>query len=267
MNILFQIACNGSFISLIDLRNSVKRCPNSIMSDLEYILLLAGRFCIPSDNLHRLHICSLHYHTLLKVESKKHCELCKMLRNKSTFYRNISSLRPLSKSLAIALWQARQLSLYQKWTCTDCRHFIEREYVNNETMKLAEQMYQQLYDDSSDLVFPPEPSPMCSPCSEYMPSFDETPPNEIFRMTRDFQRLLRDQNFNQRIETTNSYRYMNNKSQRTFRKQTKEILLHVTQLLSSSDYNNVWDDIVTDEFMKTNMKISDTRYDKTSKIM
>lgn len=97
-------------------------------------------------------------------------------------------------------------------------------------MKLAEQMYQQLYDDSNNLVFTPEPSPMCSPCSEYIPSFDDTPSIEILQMTRDFQRLLRDQNFNQRIETTNSYRYMNDKSQRNFRNQTKEILLHITQL-------------------------------------
>jgi hypothetical protein len=43
---------------------------------------------------------------------------------------------------------------------------------------------------------------------------------------------------------------MNNKSQRTFRNQTKEILLHVTKLLAASDYKDVFNDIVNDEINK-----------------
>ncbi len=245
---------------MIDLRNSIKRCPRSINSDLEYLLLLAGRFSIPSDNLYRLHICSSHYHDLLKVVPKKRCELCKILRNKSAFCSNLSSLRPLSKSSAVALWHARQFSFYQHWTCTECRHFIEREYVTEETMKLADQIYQRLYDDSDDLILPPGASPMSSPCSEYCPSFHDIPSAEISDMTQAFKRLLREQGFNHRIETTNSYHSMKKKSQRAFRDQTKKILLHVTKFLSSSsDYNDLWDGIVIDEIRKKDL--IENRYD------
>jgi hypothetical protein len=45
--------------------------------------------------------------------------------------------------------------------------------VTDETKKIAGQIYERLYDDSDDLVVPPEPSPMASPCSEYCPSFDD----------------------------------------------------------------------------------------------
>jgi len=126
-------------------------------------------------------------------------------------------------------------------------------------MKLTDQVYARLYDDSDDLIFPPEASPMSSPCSEYYPSFDDTPSTEISDMTQAFKRLLREQHFNHRVETTNLYRNMNNKSQRNFRNQTKEILLHVTKLLSSSDYNDVWNGIIIDERSKNGS--NDNRYD------
>ncbi len=234
------------------MRNSDKRCPRSIKCDLEYLLLLAGHFSIPSDNVYRLHICSAHYHHLLKTPSipNTHCELCKVLRNKSTFCRNPSSLRQLSKPSAVALWHNRKIAYYQRWICTDCRHFIERKYVTNDTMQLTDQLYQRLYDDSDDIVFPPEPSPMSTPSSEYLPSFDNTASTEIFHMADALKRLLREQHFNHRIETTSSYHDMNNKSQRTFRNQTKEILLHVTKLLAASDYKDVFNDIVNDEINK-----------------
>ena len=245
---------------MIDLRNSVKRCPHSISSDLEHFLLLVGRFSVPSDNLYRLHICSSHYHHLLKVLLKKHCALCKILRNKSSNCTNLPSLRQVSKLLAVALWHARQLSLYQRWICTECRHFIKREYITDETRALANQLYQRLYDDSDDLIVSPKASPMSSPCSDYHPSFDNIPPVEISDMTQDFKRLLREQGFKDRIETTTSYHNMSRKSQCAFRDQTKAILQHVTKFLSSpSEYNDIWDGIISDEV--DTMDLAENRYD------
>jgi hypothetical protein len=127
-------------------------------------------------------------------------------------------------------------------------------------MKLADQIYQRLYDDSDDLILPPGASPMFSPCSEYCPSFHDIPSAEISDMTQAFKRLLREQGFNHRIETTNSYHSMKKKSERAFRDQTKKILLHVTKFLSSSsDYNDLWDGIVIDEIRKKDL--IENRYD------
>jgi len=137
--------------------------------------------------------------------------------------------------------------------------------VTDETIKIADCTYERLYDDSDDLIFLPEPSPMSSPCSEYCPTYDDIPTAETIDMTQAFQQLLREQYFKRRVETTYSYRIMNNKSQRTFRKQVKEILMHVTKLLAPNDSNEVWNDIITDE--SDNYKSNENKYAYSTNIM
>lgn len=181
---------------------------------------------------------------MINVPQKKHCSLCKVLRNKSTFCRNLSSLRLLSKPLAVALWHTQKLSFYYQWICTSCRHHIEQNFVTDETKQIVSQIYAKLYDDTDDLIFPPEPSPMTSPHSEYAPSFDDISPTETVDMTRAFQQLLREQRFQSRIETTYSYSSMNRKRKRAFQRQTKEIMVHVAKLLSHDDFDELWNDIV-----------------------
>jgi hypothetical protein len=122
--------------------------------------------------------------------------------------------------------------------------------VTDETKKIADQIYARLYDDSDDLIFPPEPSPMASPSSEYCPSFDELSSTETLNMTRTFQQLLREQHFEHRIESTYLYNTMNDKSKRAFQRQVKEVMMHVVKLLSHHDYREVWDDIVIRESKK-----------------
>lgn len=225
--------CEGSFIALIDLRNSRKRCSRSTQSDLEHFLLLSGIFMSPSENLHRLYICSSHYDYFIKARRKNNCELCKVVRHKSTCSQSMSSLRALPKSAAVALWIARRLSCYYYWTCTECRHYIERTYMTDEAKKFADQLYSKIYDDFDEIVMTPVISPMSSPSSEYQPSFEEISSTDAFEMMRELQHLLRAQHFDGRIEKTDSYTLMKEKSQRTFRRQTKEILLHITKILMS----------------------------------
>ena len=57
---------------------------------------------------------------------------------------------------------------------------------------------------------------MASPHSEYAPSFDAVPPSETVDMARAFQQLLREQQFQSRVETTYSYNSMNHESKRAF---------------------------------------------------
>jgi hypothetical protein len=147
IDLLIQVECEGSRTYLIDLRNSTKRCPGTIGLDLEYLLLLAGLFAVPPDNLHRLHNCSIHYNHLLTARRKNNCELCKLVRNKTTSCPAQLSLQSLSKPLAVALWNSRQLSMYNYWACIDCRKYFEQEYTTDDTSRSAEQMFQRLYDD------------------------------------------------------------------------------------------------------------------------
>ena len=102
-----------------------------------------------------------------------------------------------------------------------------------------------MYDDSDDLVFPPGPSPMASPYSEYAPSFDDVPPSEMVDMARVFQQLLREQQFQNRVETTYSYSSRNHKGKRAFQRQAREVMIHVAKLLSHDDFNELWNAIVT----------------------
>lgn len=192
-------------------------------------------------------MCSSHYNFLIKTRRKNNCELCKPVRNKSTSSQSLSSLRSLPKSAAIALWIGRSLSCYHYWTCTDCRHYIERTYVTNETHEFVEQLYASLYDDFNEIVMTPVVSPMSSPSSEYHPSFDQTSSTNAAEMMRAFQQLLREQHFEHRIEKTESYTLMKEKSQRTFRRQTKDILVHVIKILAPNDHEQVWSDILNDE--------------------
>lgn len=149
----------------------------------------------PKENLHRLHMCSSHYDHLIKTRRKNNCELCKIVRKKSTCNQNLSLLRALSKGAAIGLWISQGLSCYQYWTCTECRHYIERTYLTEETKKFADQLYGKMYDDFNELVMTPLVSPMSSPSSEYRPLFDESSSTNTVEMMRALQHLLRDQHF------------------------------------------------------------------------
>ena len=230
----------------MELRNSSKICPTSVDSDLEHFLLLAGLFSVPHENLHRLCICSSHYHYLIKARRKNNCDLCQILRKKGTSCQNFASLRQSSKNCAVALWIARQCTLYQYWTCTECRRYVAERYVNDETTKIANEMFLRLYDNLDQLVITPVPSPMSSPNSDYAPSFDDFPLDENVDIVRRFEHLLREQDFEGRIETTSAYQSMNKKSRRTFRKQTKDILLHVIKMLAQNDCDGIWQEIVCD---------------------
>lgn len=73
-------------------------------------------------------------------------------------------------------------------------------------MMFADQIYERLHDDSDDLVYPPEPSPVSAAYSEFNPSFDDIPSIETNDFIHAFQKLLQETHFNHRIETTFAYR-------------------------------------------------------------
>ena len=114
-------------------------------------------------------------------------------------------------------------------------------------MNVAHQGNQQLYADVANSRVPSEPSLISSPHSEYHPSFDDLPLNEISNWRRDLRRLLHDQNYHGRVETTNSYSSLQIKSQGAFRGQVKKILNHMVRILAPNDYTDVWNDLIYDE--------------------
>ena len=145
------------YVSLILLNLlQYKRCPNSsISSDLEHFLLLVGHFAIPSINLHHLNVCASHYQHLIAVHRCYNCELCKPLFGKSKTCARHEKLRPLNKIQAVSIWLCRRLSVYNQWVCATCRQTIGREFVTNETIELADVMFQRLYNERDDIVFTP----------------------------------------------------------------------------------------------------------------
>lgn len=218
---------------------------------MEYFLLLIGHFAVPSMNLHNLYICASHYQHLIAVRRCSKCELCKPLFSKPKACVKRQQLRSVNKVQAVSIWLCRQLTFYNYWVCDACRKMIARDFVTDETTDRAHRMFQRLYNEHDDIVRTPSTATksFVDDGDDYCPLPEVYSPSIQRNALADFRRMLRDSGFNGRVQSS-SYSKATSKYRRDYRTKTKKIFLHLAELLVSDDYEELWQDMVDDEYKK-----------------
>jgi hypothetical protein len=88
--------------------------PTDCRSNLEHILLFGGCFDLSPRNLHEYAICSKHRDYLLNMfRQKNNCQVCVDIFNKKK--RSTTSLRRISKYLALRIWHRQRVNLYDEF--------------------------------------------------------------------------------------------------------------------------------------------------------
>ncbi|CAF1356373.1 unnamed protein product [Adineta ricciae] len=240
-----QVVCNREYISFENLLNRSKKTPSNCRSELEHILLLAGCYDMQPINLHNHMICSNHRNSFLDLwRRKNNCLLCVDVFGQST--RSISSLQRITKALAIAAWNKRQLNIYYKLACTQCRKLCEKEFGSaNET-----NCFGWIYDERNYYTPSIVPDRFSPQNSDYEPGVDDISPHDEEDGKKELRGWLASTNYRGRWRSTANYSCLSKHERGKFRKQMKGIFLHVLQQFTSTDANVVWDDLIDDELAK-----------------
>ncbi len=164
-------------------------------SKLEYVLLCAGFFDLSPINLFDCHICSNHYQQLTSFKRRNNCNICKLVFGEDKKM-TTSTLRSVSKHIAVGLWLDHGISTYNKTICTTCRLKLDKKYNTKENIEKCENIFKWLYNPMIWLT--PEKSE-----STFDDSYHLSNPDP--EQTDTFSHCLRDHGFTGRIEKTLSY--------------------------------------------------------------
>ena len=167
---------------------------------------------------------------------RDHCNICKTIFGCKSC--STSDLRRIPRTIAYAIWQDYQLSLFDQFMCGSCRKKLEKKYVTKDLHEKTEALFSWLYDEYTLYT----PSTISSPSQSMYDHNEEE--QIILDKKEDLKEFLLSNGFNGRVEMTNNYRKLKYKSQQNFLRQINAILLFILRILVPNDFRQVWNDII-----------------------
>lgn len=194
-------------------------------------------------NLFDQDICDGHYDFLLKKPRRDMCKTCKaVFDNKSC---SSSDPRRIPRVIAFGLWKEYQLSLFDETMCGGCRKKLEKKYFDDRLREENGNSFLWLYDGLTNHT----PTTISSsPRSIYQ--LDD----ELLLRTQDLKNFLRTHGFYGRVQSAVSYDQLKPKSQQNFLHQAKSILLFILRFFESSNFNQIWNDLIEYETQRINQE-------------
>jgi hypothetical protein len=205
-------------------------------------LLRSGWYDLSQVNLKKYKICDAHHKHLMIKAHREHCNTCKTIFGYK--FDSTSDLRRIPRTIAYGIWQDYQLSFFDQFMCGSCRKKFEKKYVNKDLYEESQGLFSWLYDEFTIYT----PSTISSSAhSMYQQNEDE---QMKLDKKQNFKEFVLNNGFNGRVEMTNNYRQMKHKSQLSFLRQVKLLLLFILQILVLNDFRQVWNDITESDIQE-----------------